>query len=50
MDSKKFVIELGVFPMEGDPEDIYYEIVEALHMLPYTAGFNITEVPDASEG
>ena len=50
MDSKKFTIKLDVYPDVNDPEDIMFEIWEALNALPYGVSFSIVEDDNASQG
>ena len=47
--SKKFTVELEVFPMEEDP-NAYEELAYALDQIPFNLIYKITEHDYASQG
>jgi hypothetical protein len=47
MGSKKYTVELEVFPMDEDP-DAYEELTYALDQIPFNLIYKITEHSDAA--
>lgn len=48
MGTRRYTIKLDVYPDDNDPEDVTFEIWEALNALPYGISFTITEDDNAS--